>query len=362
MNSPIKPPEQLRASIERFERCFWSKQTTDRPPVAVVPERIWTPIDYRREPFPEEYVTPEDVRAGAVATEYEACAVGRGVVTDDWMPFSAAWRGVPWLEAICGCRVRHSGGSLSPERFVDSPAALAAAPVPASDAWLGRLRSETARLAAEAPADCWISTSIFRGCADVLAAMRGLDEFCLDLHDNPEALAAAAARVKRLHASVLDEHFRQVPPKLGGYGHIFGYWAPGPTTVLQEDIMGLCSPGMYRDLFKCHTAELAARVGRYTLFHLHSTGYRHFRHVLDIPSIAGLQMTVEASGPPLRALVPALREILERSRLILLVDGHFEDLSAALRALPREGLYLAISSRYIADEESFRSFVRANLG
>ena len=110
-------------------------------------------------------------------------------------------------------------------------------------------------------------------------------------------------------------------------------------------------PRGYRDLFMQYNAELVARLGKHTLFHLHSTGYRHYRHVLEIPGIAGLELTVEANGPSLAELVPALRAILERSRLILQVDGYFEDVPAALRALPKEGLYLLLSDRFIPDEK-----------
>jgi hypothetical protein len=155
-------------------------------------------------------------------------------------------------------------------------------------------------------------------------------------------------------------HFELIKPKLGGYGHIFGFWAPGPATVLQEDVMGLCAPAAYRDLFLRYNTELVARLGKYTFFHLHSTGYRHYRHVLEIPGIAGLELTVETNGPSLAELVPALRAILERCRLILQVDGHFEELPAALRALPKEGLYLVLSDKFIPDEKAYRDFLENN--
>ncbi len=94
-----------------------------------------------------------------------------------------------------------------------------------------------------------------------------------------------------------------------------------PTTVIQEDACGLCSPAVYERRFREFGAEIARRFAPWVLFHLHSTGYRHWRHVLDVPEIAGLELTVEANGPPLAGLVPDLRAMLERSRLILVVDA-----------------------------------------
>jgi hypothetical protein len=356
----MKTDSQLEASIERFQRGFWNRQTVDRPPIGVVPDRVWSPIGFRREPLQKPYLEPAGVNRAEVRTEYEDCGAGRRVISDDWIPFVAAWRAVPWLEAMCGCRVHCASGSFAPERYISEPAELVTAPIPANEEWFERLRTETAALAADLPADCWVSTTILRGCSDVLAAMRGLSEFCLDMSDAPAMLEAAAARVNELHWRVLRMHFETIQPKLGGYGHIFGFWAPGPATVLQEDVMGLCAPGRYRDLFQRYNAELVARLGPYTLFHLHSTGYRHYRHVLEIPGIAGLQLTVEESGPPLAELVPALRAILERSRLILQVDGHFGEVPAALRALPTEGLYLLLSDKFVPDEKAYLNFVRDN--
>ena len=92
--------------------------------------------------------------------------------------------------------------------------------------------------------------------------------------------------------------------------------------------MGLASPDFFRDLFLVHEARLVEHIGPYTFFHLHSTGYAHYRHVLEIPGLAGVELTVETNGPSLRDLAPVMQEILQRTRLILFVDAYFEELSA----------------------------------
>ena len=74
----------------------------------------------------------------------------------------------------------------------------------------------------------------------------------------------------------------------------------------------------------------------------------------QIPGIAGLEITVESNGPPLVDMLPALREILEQSRLILMIDGHFGQLPEVYRQLPHDGLYLLISANFVPSEEEFR--------
>ena len=357
----MKTQAQLLESIQRFQESFWDRKSTDRPPVGIYDERIFLPINFLRQSFTRSMVCPEDVNGDLVAPEYEYSFSNRAVSCDDFMAFSAPWRGIPWLEACCGCPVRYSQGSLAPGHFVESADELAHLPIPAPNGWLDCMRRETQRLETQAPPDCWVSPSILRGPSDALAAMRGMTEFFLDLNDSPQALERAASRVNQTLMMAIDIHYSIVQPKLAGYAHIFGYWAPGETIMLQEDALGMCSPFAYRDIFMQFNAAIVKHMGPYVLFHLHSTGYKHYTHVLNIPGIAGVEMTLETIGPTLQDLVPVFREILGRSRLILQVCTGFEHLPEALRRLPREGLFLVIPCKYIPTDEAFRDFISANL-
>jgi hypothetical protein len=354
----MKSEAQLAESIDRFQKVFWGKQSDGRPPVGVVNRGIFLPIQYLRRAFPRAEIKPEDVRSEWIMTDYEFGFAQRPVSCDDWIPFSAPWRGIPWLEAWCGCPVRFSTGSLAPEPLVDSLDAWGRKHLPAGDEWFECLTQQTRMLVATAPADCWISPSILRGPSDVLAAMRGLADFYCDLHDDVNVLDQIAGRVNQLLLRALDMHYSIVPSKLGGHGHIFGYWAPGKTIMIQEDVLGMCRPNFYRDIFRKYNAEVVKHLGAHVLFHLHSTGFKHYRDVLSIPGLAGLQLTVEANGPSLTELVPVMREILERSRLILFVDHGIEQLPGVLRQLPREGLYLIVPEQHLSSDEEFRSLVK----
>ncbi len=355
----MRTEAQLQESIQRFQESFWDKKRAERPPVGIYDERVFMPINFLRRPFLRPTVNPDDVCHDLVMTEYEYSFANRAVSCDDFVAFSAAWRGVPWLEACCGCPVRHSEGSLAPGHFVESPEDLAGLTIPALNGWFDCMQRETERLEAQNLGDCWTSPSILRGPSDVLAAMRGMKELYLDLHDNPQAVADASARVNRVLIKALDMHYSIVQPKLGGFGHIFGYWAPGKTVVIQEDVMGMCSPEMYRDTFMRNNAELVEHMGKYVLFHLHTTGYKHYKHVLNIPGIARLEMALESIGPTALDMVPVFREILEKSRLILHVGTGFEHLPRVLSKLPTEGLFVAIPDKYIRNDQEFREFTTA---
>ncbi len=352
----MKSPAQLAESIGRFQRAFWERRTVERPPVGVVNPEVFLPIRYALRSQPQ-VVRPEHITPDAAQTDYEFAAANRRVTCDDWIPFVAPWRAVPWLEAACGCPVHCAAGSMAAGAFVDELETLANVPIPGDQDWLELMRRETTRLLAAAPDDCFVSPSILRGPSDVLGAMRGQDKFFCDLYDGMEAVAQAAGRVNQLLLEMLDRHFAAVPARHGGFGHIYGYWSPGPTIAIQEDALGQCSPAVFRDVFRQHNARLVEHLGPHVFFHLHSTGMWHWREVLAIEGLAGLQLTVEANGPQLAELVPVLREILETSRLILFVDHGFEQLPAALGQLPSAGLYLLLRDDQVRDDDEFRRFV-----
>jgi len=356
----VKSAAQLALSIDRFREGFWGRRAVDHPPIGVYPDRSLLPVNYLKAPFPRAKVEPSDVSAALVRTDFEDASFGRRVISDDWMPFSAAWRAVPWLEAICGCGVPFAEGSLSAQEFVRDVRELPGLCLPANGEWAECLREQTAFLVETSPPDCWVSPTIIRGLSDTLAGLRGLSDFFLDIYDAPEIVDETAARVSSVLLDLVDMHFGLVPAKLGGYGHIFGYWSPGPSFVLQEDMMGLCSPEVYRDHFMRPDARIVERLGPCTLFHVHSTGYQHYRHLLQIPGLGGLELTVEANGPSLLELAPVFNEVLEQTRLVVFVDAHFDDLSEMLRRIPHDGLYLIVSDKFIPTEEDYQAFVAAN--
>jgi hypothetical protein len=312
---------------------------------------------YVRTDFSKDEVLPDDVTRWLIRTDYEDASFHRKVFSDDWLPYNAAWRAIPWLEAMSGCHVRYASGSLSPARFVERPEDLAALPIPVDNGWLECLRDQTEELIAACPLDCFVSPSILRGPGDVIGGLRGLEGFFLDLYDAPDLITATADRVGSLMCQVTDMHFGLVTPKLDGYGHIFGYWAPGPTIAIQEDMLGLVSPALFGDLFLQHEIRLVEHLGPCTFFHTHSTGCAYYRHLLDIPGLGGVEIRIEGNGPSLYSLLPAMQEILEHTRLMLYIDSHFDEFAEVARQLPRDGLCIMVSDKFIESEEAYRELL-----
>jgi len=356
----MKSRKQLLSSIKRYQYAFWKKQMIDRPPVAVLSDRLLLPVRYLKSEFDKKYLSPDDVHSTLFYSDYEYDMQKRAVISDDWMPFSAPWRAIPWLEALCGCPVRYSSGSLAPEAWVNSLDGLLDTPLHSSEPWLQTMMDLTKEIAISLPDDCWLSPSILRGPSDVLAAMLGMEQFMYELCVQPQKIDQMAFRITNLMLTVLSWHFNFIEPKLGGYGHIYGYWAPDKTMVIQEDIMGLCDPQSYGQIFKKYNQLLVTALGSCVFFHLHSTGLQHYRDVIKMTGLAGVQITVEANGPSLSTLIPIFQDSLQNSRLILFIDGFFDELPEMLRKIPLDGLFLIVSDRFITTDTEYQDFIRDN--
>jgi hypothetical protein len=358
----VKTLAQMDAAIDRFRTAFW-KRCAGRPPIGVAPSRSWLPISYLQnsDKLPL-YLQPGEIDGLGVSSDYADAARDRRVFIDDWVPYTAAWRAVPWLEAMCGCPVRCASGSLAPEHCVANVSLLEAWPIPAAPVWQQEMATQTSCLVRNSPEDCLVSPTILRGPADVLAAMLGLTEFYLALHDAPSVLAATAARINALQLATLLDHFSRVPARRAGYGHIYGYWSPSPSTVIQDDVLGMCAPKVFREHYQELSASLVRDFPGSVFYHLHSTGIRHINDVLAIPGLAGVELTLEGTGPTLSELLPLILRILEQTRLILFVDHGFEELPEALKVLPHDGLYVIVSDQDVTDADSYATLLhRSNL-
>lgn len=81
----MKNPDQVAESIDRFRRGLWDRESVDRPPVGITPDRSWLPVKYLKAEFPRDTVRPEDVTPSLVRTDYEdAVSVVGSSTTTGW--------------------------------------------------------------------------------------------------------------------------------------------------------------------------------------------------------------------------------------------------------------------------------------
>jgi hypothetical protein len=162
---------------------------------------------------------------------------------------------------------------------------------------------------------------------------------CLSIYDRPHALRSFLEESTDLFIEILHALLARFAPVAGGYVSPFGIWAPGTVVRTQCDASAILSPRHYAEEFLPYDVLISESVD-YSIIHLHSSSLHTVAALLEVERPQAIQVTLETgtSVPPLTALVPIFRKILEVKPL--LIEGQLTEAEVKwlVDTLPAEGL------------------------
>jgi len=334
--------------------AFWRRDPAARP---LVSRSRWWSVTTAQFAWGldrgEGVLHPDDLDVAHFRPQYAALFDGRGPLDDDlfWpaMPPTA----VPWLEGMLGCPVHLSveGGSISavspawagvddPRDVVD---ALRWKPLDANP-WFRKLLEFVDAIAEEAGGRFAVALPLTRGPWDLVAALRGMERFYLDLYDDPEGAARLADACADLWIEVTTRLASAIPPWHAGYVSFLGLWAPTFDPLPQDDASVSVSAELYRRVMVAADRRVA-QAWESPIFHLHSAGLQVLDDVLGLLGDAGdghsrraLNVDLDPSGPPVDQLVPLLAGVQDRGVPLHLLLWDLDRLRAVTESLAPRGL------------------------
>jgi hypothetical protein len=252
--------------------------------------------------------------------------------------------GIPWIEAIAGCRVVSAPGSLWAEAYLEDYADSGGTAFDADNPWLVKLLEFTRALVAHSAGRYPVAVPQLRGPLDTLAAMRTPQQMCVDLVESPRQSARALAALNDLWIAVGRAVLAEILPFCGGYTARMGTWSEQPALTMQNDVSTLVSPRLYEELV-LPLDRRTTECFRATEFHMHAAEHHQVPNVLKLPRLTSIELTLEHTlgGPPLNAMLPLARRILAEKPLILACLD-VETAERCLAELPHEGLCLTIAT------------------
>lgn len=133
---------------------------------------------------------------------------------------------------------------------------------------------------------------------DILSAMRGAQDMCFDLIDQPELVKCYIDQVDELYFKYYDPIYEIVKDKDGGSSYtIFQIWGPGKTAKIQCDFSALMSPAQFREFIVPSLKKQCQRLD-YTLYHLDGPdAIKHVDALMEIEELDALQWTAGAGQP-----------------------------------------------------------------
>ena len=338
-----RPPEEL---LQRH-RAFWNRRAVDRPLVRI--DTIGTRIDFAsvraiygkeagRAISPAE-ADPERFLAG-VAWE-DVVPPGEADLFDVLPPYVR----IPWLEAICGCRVLPHPDSDSIWSDQPDPPPFEPRTVDPDPAWLGALRRQITRLAEDDSLPCPTAQTILRGPGDVAEALLGGESLCLAMMDEADWLAPFLAACTDAFIAAAHVQLDAIPPLWGGFFNFFGFWSPAPCVRIQEDVQRILSPEHYRHWLR-PCLERIVRAFPTSMFHIHSGSLHMIDEVTTVPGLGALEVAVDEPpyAPPITESLDDLRRV--QTRVPLFLEGTFSprEVEALVAGLDPAGLALRSAS------------------
>ena len=184
---------------------------------------------------------------------------------------------------------------------------------------------------------------------DILAAMRGPQNFCYDLMDEPELAEQLVAQVDDLYRVYYDAMHEAIRLPDGGSSYTaFSIRGPGRTAKVQCDFCAMLSPEQFRRFVQPSLRRQCDWLD-HSMYHLDGPdAVRHLPALLEIENLCALQWTPGAGQPDdanekWYPIFDAARAA-GKSLWIRLSDGSFDDwIRGASRLVARygcAGLYL----------------------
>lgn len=340
--------------------AFWNSALVDRPLIYVIYD-AYVDTELVAAMLGSGQVTPERIDPAPILPEYDKLARARAAIGDDAIAVAEPLLGIPWLEAMAGCRVM----------VADSMSVWPAEPDTAveeiifdpENPWLSKLLELLQMVVDHADGRYAVGLSHLRGPADILVAVHGSAQFFMLFFEKPARIKRLARQAAHLWRQVVEAEMRVVPSYWGGYGvRQFGLWAPGRAVWLQDDTSSMMSEEHYRQFFLEPMRQMSYLP--YGVLHLH-IGSLHVAELLArVPNVRAVNLYFDDPRVTLEDAMPTLRRLQARSVPLILAKDVYQGFTLAeykeiLDNLSPRGLSVHLKAESVEEGRAVMEAVRA---
>lgn len=306
----MKYKPQIETVLKRY-KAFWNKSIFDRPPI-----RVRFPVPGENE---EEWT--KAVQKAEYHYEYwDNILRWRAELGDDEIPTATVDMGPAFMAGVMGCTVYFGSGTSWEEHILKDWSQideLKRIPIDDNNPWIRELKERIGYFAEQSKDKCAVGIAMLVGPGDIMAALRGPSELCMDFYLYPEEIKNLGKICTNAWIKVQNIQFDLVPPLYGGYCDNYGIWTPGRSSYFADDISSCVSPQTYMEHLYPFDCEIADSLEAPWL-HVHSGEVRLAPEFVRIPGLTAIQVVNDRpAGPILKEIVPYLKKIQEKHCLIL---------------------------------------------
>ncbi len=253
----------------------------------------------------------------------------------------AAFWGVPWMEAMAGCRVfsdyeTGSSRSLPPVCF---RTAEDIQEFSGDNPWVQKAQEFLTFLNRQSNGRFPLAPTLMRGFSDILAALFGSPQFIYRMMDAPQEVHRVLEKLTTIWIGFAEAQLKVIPQFHGGVGSFYyNLWMPGKGVWLQEDSAAMLSPALFERFIYPYLCRLIDHFDS-TIIHLHPADFMPLDQLINT-NLSAIELHIDVGGPRAEDLYPHYKKILSRKPLIIWGDMTREDIDFIHRKLNREALAL----------------------
>ena len=348
------------AKIEGY-RKFWNRDSVKRPLVGFS-FKSWLPIEeFRTMRAWKEgvYLTPDMIVPEDFLDDQEKLLAEGETMDDDILRGASATQGaLSWGDATLGCKMKILPGTVVPESqnlgWEDTDKVI----FDKNSLWYKKYMDFTEILVKRAAGRYPVSHSSLNGPVDYLVSLRGHEQTIFDLMLEPERAIPLLERMAAFFIEITHETWKRIPQFHDGYyDAMYNLWTPKSIIRFQEDAIAVLSPDLYRKYLKRIDSHVTSQFGC-AFMHLHATSMIVLDQILEISSLACLEINNDVGGPPISWLVPYLQKV-QKAKKSLVIRGSFtpEEMRLLMDSLEPTGLYLYIMIKDMKETEALRPLV-----
>jgi hypothetical protein len=332
--------------------AFWNCAPVDRPLICAI-HKAYQDTELVARLVGERELLPDRVDPRPLLAVYDEIAQARESIGDDMLATAEPLLGIPWLEAMCGCRVLvPDGKSLWPEP-PENNRSIHDLSFSANNPWFVKLCQVIEQVVDHVQGRYAVSMSHLRGPTDILVALLGSQQFLTLLYDDPERIEHLAKQAAEVWVQVARAEEKLVPAFRDGFGiRQFGLWSPERSVWLQDDTSAMMSLRHYCKFFLKPMETMS--VFPYGVLHLHAPSIHLAETFATVPNIRAINVYFDSQTVTVVSAMPTLKRLQAlHMPLVLAKDVYqgftLEEYSEILEHLSPQGLSVHLKAESIEE-------------
>ena len=332
--------------------AFWNCAPVYRPLICSI-HKAYQDTELVARLVGERELLPDRVDPRPLLAVYDEIAQARESIGDDMLATAEPLLGIPWLEAMCGCRVLvPDGKSLWPEP-PENNRSIHDLSFSANNPWFVKLCQVIEQVVDHVQGRYAVSMSHLRGPTDILVALLGSQQFLTLLYDDPERIEHLAKQAAEVWVQVARAEEKLVPAFRDGFGiRQFGLWSPERSVWLQDDTSAMMSLRHYCKFFLKPMETMS--VFPYGVLHLHAPSIHLAETFATVPNIRAINVYFDSQTVTVVSAMPTLKRLQAlHMPLVLAKDVYqgftLEEYSEILEHLSPQGLSVHLKAESIEE-------------